>query len=303
MDILIPRRKRSLRESVGTNFFLVPLVAILILFGGELLMEMLDSFLRPLLFQGLEAEDALRPILERCWEYALFLIPGLLCIFYILLTRKESLRSFSGRHGNNGLLSLFLGLLLGAAILALQLLPAYFQGNLRLSLNSFSPWIFLLLPAVLLYAGCMELIFRCYIYQHMKGRYGAILGTLMLCVCSLAVNFYNFYYQGFHLEYALHLFLFNMLLLLLMRRSRSIWLTWGLHSAWIFGQHFVLGLPVGGVIPEFSIFSSSIGGGSFYYELSYGLEGSLLHVLFLAAFCLIMIIFEAARPRMSMDDF
>ena len=66
----------------------------------------------------------------------------------------------------------------------------------------------------------------------------------------------------------------------------SIWLACAIHSAWNYSQNIILGLPNSGQAATKSVFEVVSSQNNFFYNTTFGIEGSVLTVIILAISCL-----------------
>ena len=203
----------------------------------------------------------------------LFLLFLLLVGFYafdLVSRRRSSTRDLLGLPARPSTRYEFsLGAALGWSALLLSVLPIALFGALHIQLWT-EPRAFLYALASLLSAAlaalAVEVAFRGYAFRRLIEAMGPTSATLVMSAVFALVFSFN---SGAGGTGFLVLTTLGLLLSIGWLRTHALWLSWGLHFAWIASMGLLFGLPVAGstdlssIIQSFAAGRRSITGGAF----------------------------------------
>lgn len=85
--------------------------------------------------------------------------------------------------------------------------------------------------------------------------------------------------DGFGILPLLSIFVVGFQLALSCHYFGTIWFACGMHTLWNYTQDFIFGLPDSGNPAAVSIFNTTVNGSSFFYNRTFGIEGSAMAIL------------------------
>lgn len=216
-------------------------------------------------------------------------------LVYTGITKRNKFvyRTFLPSHPGNTVKALLLGLLVGFILNFGCIACALANGDIKLFLNfgmSQLPFYLFSLFCVFIQSSSEEMWTRGFMYERINVHYplwvailvnGVFFGFLHImnpgvgflpildiCICGIAFSIAKWY-------------------------TGSIWFPMGIHTAWNFTQNFLFGLPNSGLVSEASIMGldAATARDSFFYNVSFGVEGAYPAVFadaILGAVCLIL---------------
>lgn len=205
---------------------------------------------------------------------------------------KKYFEAFLPGRGNNKLSFLFIGMIIGFVMNSLCVLGAALNGDIVIN-NAESVDILLLVIAffaVLIQASQEELESRLFFYEKLKDG-GFAIGSAVI-LSSVYFSYLHANNPGFSLVPLITLILAGAVYLLVYVYTGSIWISCGLHQFWNITQDFIFGLPNSGNPSGMSIFSSTAKGNSFFYNVDFGVEGSvwciIVHIIVIVILVLLI---------------
>lgn len=75
-------------------------------------------------------------------------------------------------------------------------------------------------------------MYRGYVYQYLKGRYGVVIAILTGSICFSLGHIGNIRHYGLNIAFLLNVVLVGVVLALFMRRFGSIWFAFGIEGTW-----------------------------------------------------------------------
>lgn len=200
---------------------------------------------------------------------------------YALAVRKERkyvFALFKGKLSNNLKYGLF-GALLGFAMMGICVLAASFNGNITITPSADFNVIFFIFAifAVFIQASAEEIESRSLIYQKLSDQGVSV--KLAIFVSSFFFAYLHTAKPGFGIIPLLTLFFFGVQFALACYYFKNIWFACGAHMMWNFSQDFIFGLPNSGTPATVSLFGSVANSSGFFYDQTFGIEGSLMAVL------------------------
>ena len=252
------------------------------LFSNEALLESLTDSATLL--------QAFPPVLETVVQYLPTIGVWGVCLLWFLRKNDRPLyRTFTPYCRGNTVPMLLLGLAMGAVMNGGCILAAYCHGDIALTYDSFRPGALLaVLLCVFVQSSSEELVCRGYLYQKLYKRFHkpaiAILGNALLFALLHVFN------PGVTLLAILDIFIFGVLCSLIVYYWDSLWCAFAVHTAWNFTQNIVFGLPNSGMMVPFSLFKLNVATArdSFFYNVAFGVEGTVFAVLIDAAACVLV---------------
>lgn len=280
------------------DFFLVPVViVILFLFLEQILGEVLMIPLKAIL----DTNDSFIQIFLHyfstigCW---------IVYLVYISVSKfnRPILSALSPKAKGNTWKLLLLGLVVGFAQNALCIFSAILHGDIFLSYDKFEFFkLLLLLFAVFVQSSSEELICRGFLYQRLRRGYRnpwiAIIGN---SVIFAALHIFN---PGLTFLSIANIIIVAIFYSLVVYYFDSIWFTMAAHAAWNFTQNILFGLPNSGIVSSYSYMNldASTARNSFFYDVKFGVEGTVLACLLLLVCCVLTWWMGKKYNRPSLD--
>ncbi len=220
-----------------------------------------------------ETDPALHSIIRYLGHLVFWGIFAVYC--FAVKGERKYFEAFLPGKGNNRLSKLLIGMLIGLAMNAVCVFGAVLHGDITISgAKSFNVGLFILaFFAVLLQASQEELESRVFFFGKLKE------GGFSFTAAMLLSGAYFSYLHAANPSYGLipfiSLALAGIVYLLIYIYTGSIWSACGLHQLWNVSQDFIFGLPNSGNPSGMSILSSTANGSSFFYNVDFGVEGSI----------------------------
>lgn len=188
-------------------------------------------------------------------------------------------------EGNNILKFLF-GILIGFVLNGVCILVAWLHGDIDIYFESFRPVSFMFIFAmVLIQSSAEELVCRGFLYQKLiknfKNPAVAIVGNSLLFASGHLGN------NGITILAFIDICLVGILFSLMVYYMDSLWCAFAVHTSWNFTQAIIFGLPNSGNPAVYSVFKIDLENSknSFAYDVVFGIEGTVLSVIVIAAAC------------------
>lgn len=141
-----------------------------------------------------------------------------------------------------------------------------------------------------------EFLFRGYMLQNMIDGLGLRTATVISCLLFAAVHIPN---SGENLLGILDVLLSGVLLIVLIIRTRSLWMAVGLHAAWDWSQNYLFGVADSGAVLPGGLLSTTAHGPAWLSGGTAGPEGS---VVALVVEGMAILVFAHARWITSSSD-
>lgn len=240
----------------------------------------LGYFLRVRYFNFLEttvSDEAVNHILGYL-GHTIFLIIMLLYAWAVRKDRKYILSFSSGKLSRNLLFALY-GAVIGFAMMGICIFAASAHGDIVIGKSGglSVPLILFALFAVFIQASVEEIESRAFVFGKMKNE-----GVPIVWATVVSAFFFSYLHAanpGFGLLPLLSIFIVGILYVLSYHYFGTIWFTCTAHMMWNFTQDFIFGLPDSGKPAALSVFSTTVTGSSFFYDESFGIEGSWMAIL------------------------
>lgn len=231
-------------------------------------------------------------------EYLIFIGIWIVCLLWFLKRSNRPLYKAIGtaEKGNN-IPMFLLGLLIGAVTNGLCILGAHLHGDIYMFYDSFKPLpLLLIFVSVLIQSSAEELVCRGYLYRKLLNRYNPVVAIL---VSSLFFSLLHIGNPGVGVIALIDIFVSGLMFALMVYYFDSIWCAFAAHTAWNFTQKIIFGLPNSGMVVPFSIMKldASTASDSFFYNVGFGVEGTIFAVIVEAAACVLLIVFGTLRAK------
>ncbi len=219
-------------------------------------------------------------------EYLSFIGIDILVLVYCALFEKDIFRSFlhpkqGGSPGNTGK-SFALGLLIGFGMNALCILLAWLHGDVHFYVGRFQLlYMLCAFVCVCIQSGAEELVTRGYMMGALRERYSVLLAIAVNALFFGALHLTN---PGITALSFLNIVAVAVALSLVMYYFGSIWMCIAVHTAWNFTQNFLFGLPNSGKVSESSFLHLEAAKDSLFYDVAFGIEGTLSSVIVIVVF-------------------
>lgn len=290
------------------NFVFYMIGAYLLILGGQFLGSLLVEvpIMVPKILNALSSGRSMAdimvngvdvsPLLATVSSYLLFIGIWIICLLWFLKRNNRPLfRTLGTAEKGNTVQMLLLGLLIGAGMNGLCILSAYLHGDIYMYYDSFRPLpLLLIFISVFIQSSAEELVCRCFLYRKLLDRHGpvfAILGS------SLFFSLLHLGNPGVGFTALADIFVSGLLFALMVYYFDSLWCAFAAHTAWNFTQNIIFGLPNSGMVVPFSIMKldASTASDSFFYNVGFGVEGTVFAVIVEVAVCVLIFMWGKRR--------
>lgn len=231
--------------------------------------------------------------------YILFIYIWIVVFFVIFIFKNNHyiIDKITTKTKGNNISYLFWGLLLGFVLNVFCALIAMLNGDFTLRFSQFeiSPAIGLLF-AVFVQSSAEELLCRGFMYQRLlKSTNSPAFAIIFNSLFFAALHLFN---NGMSILPFYCILIFGVFASMLVYYFDSLWMVMGLHAMWNFTQSILFGLPNSGINVPYSIFK--IGGsvkGSFAYNPTFGLEGTILSSVLMTACCVALYLWKSKKNK------
>lgn len=231
--------------------------------------------------------------------YILFIYIWIVMFFVIFIFKNNHyiIDKITTKSKGNNIAYLFLGLLIGLVLNGFCALIAMINGDFTLRFSQFEifPAIGLLF-AVFVQSSAEELLCRGFMYQRLlKSTNSPAFAIIFNSLFFAALHLFN---NGMSILPFYCIFIFGVLTSMIVYYFDSLWMVMGLHAMWNFTQSILFGLPNSGINVPYSIFK--IGGsvkGSFAYNPTFGLEGTILSCALMTICCVALYLWKSKKNK------
>ena len=219
-------------------------------------------------------------------------------ILYLFIVKPDRpiLKTFWKNYKGNTVKFFLIGLLIGGGMNFFCAFVAMLNKDIALYFNKCQFFkVFVVFVMVFFQSGSEEILCRGFLYQRLRRSFRspwvAIIGNALvfgvLHLLNPEVSFLGF----------LNIVLFGVFGALMIYYFDSMWMAIATHTAWNYMQSIVLGLPNSGLVFDFSIFKldAASATNSFAYNVGFGIEGTVLSSVVLAAGIVVLIILGKKR--------
>ena len=231
--------------------------------------------------------------------YILFIYIWIVMFFVISIFKNNHyiIDKITTKSKGNNIAYLFLGLLIGLVLNGFCALIAMINGDFTLRFSQFEifPAIGLLF-AVFVQSSAEELLCRGFMYHRLlKSTNSPTFAIIFNSLFFAALHLFN---NGMSILPFYCIFIFGVLTSMIVYYFDSLWMVMGLHAMWNFTQSILFGLPNSGINVPYSIFK--IGGsvkGSFAYNPTFGLEGTILSCALMTICCVALYLWKSKKNK------
>jgi len=215
--------------------------------------------------------------------FAFLLMAGFTAINWVA-TRGGGIRSTNALPSRATSSQEFLrGAALGWGILLLTLVPLMLTGSLHPALTlvpSAIPATTLSLASLLLYTLTLELAFRGFLFTRLIAAIGPVTATILLALLDAFISTYR--PNSTALSFAIA-FVAALVFALAYLRTHALWLSWGLHFAWLAATAILFGLPLASDTTHSTFIFTDAYGADWFTGGLYGPQGSFITFVVLLA--------------------
>jgi len=277
----------SLKDRWLDNPLWIAVTDLALIHGGMEIMKLLAD---PMANLSSQLEGAAAEFVTDATDLFLYMIPIILCLLYMFLTKRSSLNVFVSGTAGKRIRSLLKGLLIGFILNGVVSLVAGLTGTVQYSFQSFVWYLPALLPFSFIQCSCEEVLLRGYVPAYMEPRHqwGAVAfvsGTLFVFH-----HVENMHLYGFSTVFCLNVFLIGVLSYLFVRDQRNFWIACGIHTGWNYTQEYLFGLPNSGISSPISLFVGKNPQSNFFFDPVYGNEGCLCATVVLTITIILLLI-------------
>ena len=195
------------------------------------------------------------------------------------------------------------GVVIGFALLGICVFAAAFNGDLEIrpaAAVNFPVFVFAAF-AVFIQATAEEIESRAFVFGKMNEE-----GVPLIPATIVSAFFFSYLHAanpGFGWRPLTSIFIVGMLYALSYYYFGTIWFCCTAHMMWNFTQDFVFGLPNSGKPAVVSLFNTTVNGSSFFYDETFGLEGSYMAIFVNVLACvMVVMIGRYMRKRRNTED-
>lgn len=204
---------------------------------------------------------------------------------------------FLPKKGNNRISKLLTGMLIGLIMNASCVGAAALHGDITITGTKELNVGLLIMAffAVLIQASEEELESRVFFFGKLEEGGFSFIPALVLS--GMFFSYLHATNPGFGIVPFISIALAGIVYALIYRYTGSIWTACGLHQLWNVSQDFIFGLPNSGNPSGMSILSSTANGSSFFYDVEFGVEGSICCILVHIAVAAILLLLIRKKER------
>ena len=190
----------------------------------------------------------------------------------------------------SNLICLIAGALFGFCAMGICIFSASVHGDIAISPASQrnAPLFILAFLAVFIQASVEELESRAFVFGKMKSE-----GVSMPWAVAVSAVFFAYLHAanpGFGIVPFISIAVVGVQYALAYHYIGNIWFTCAAHLMWNFTQDFIFGLPDSGRSAAASIYNTQINGSSFFYDATFGIEGSYMAITVNLLLCVIIVV-------------
>ena len=217
-------------------------------------------------------------------------------ILYLKYKKEDDILKKLSFKNHRFLVGSLIGLAIGFLLNLICIYAGLKNGNITLSYVGASiPLLIFAFISVAIQSTSEELLCRLFIYEKLKQHYKSPL--VWIIVNSSLFGLLHIFNTGATVLSIVNIVIYGLLMSCIIYFFDNIWIVSAIHTAWNFCQNIVFGLPNSGIIPEFSIFKLTNSSESFYYSVSFGVEGSLFCTILLSVVIFIICMLGLVKTR------
>lgn len=243
--------------------------ATILLFIGEIIGSIFTIFIK-IIFNISDKYNILL-------DYLSFIGIIITIVLYLLLFKKDIylLKKIKFKPSH-----FFIGCLIGFLLNSICALSAIINKDLSLSLGSFSIITLIISFLVItIQSTAEELVCRLFVYQNLRRISKSPL--VWILVNSIFFGLLHIANDGVTILAIIDIIIYGIFMSLLVYYFDSIWLVSAIHTSWNFTQNIILGLPNSGIKSTISVYNIIYSKNSFFYDINFGVEGTLFCILLL----------------------
>jgi hypothetical protein len=217
---------------------------------------------------------------------------------FLIKYNRPMLSQLALTKGGNTVFGALIGFLLGFGTNGVCILISVLKGDIKLSYNGFNLGLSILFfVVILIQCGAEEIIDRLYLYQKLRRRYRLPIVAIIGSTVAFVLN--HLFAPGFTILPAVLIALYGILMALFVYYYDCLWAAIMFHTAWNYTQSIIFGLPNSGEVSYFSIFTMDVESArnGFFYDTSFGVEGSIGGILTCAAVIAIILIINRGKSE------
>ena len=217
---------------------------------------------------------------------------------FLIKYNRPMLSQLALTKGVNTVFGALIGFLLGFGTNGVCILISVLKGDIKLSYNGFNLGLLILFfVVILIQCGAEEIIDRLYLYQKLRRRYRLPIVAIIGSTVAFVLN--HLFAPGFTILPAVLIALYGILMALFVYYYDCLWAAIMFHTAWNYTQSIIFGLPNSGEVSYYSIFTldPESARNGFFYDTSFGIEGSIGGILICAAVIAIIILINRGKSE------
>ena len=222
---------------------------------------------------------------------------GVLFVLFVFKSNHYIIDKITTKTKGNNMAYLFWGLFIGFLLNGLCALIAMINGDFTLRFSQFEIFrAFGLFFAVFVQSSAEELLCRGFMYHRLlKSTNSPTFAIIFNSLFFAALHLFN---NGMSILPFYCILIFGVFASMLVYYFDSLWMVMGLHAMWNFTQSILFGLPNSGINVPYSIFK--IGDsvkGSFAYNPTFGLEGTILSCALMTICCVALYLWKSKKNK------
>lgn len=253
------------------------------------------------LLEGSAADESIAHVLMYL-GHVIFLAILLLYALAVRKDRKYILSFTRGRLGYN-IKNALAGIVTGFVLMGICVFAAASNGNLEIRPAAsvrITVFVFAFF-AVLIQATVEEIESRAFVFGKMNDE-----GVPLIPAAVISAFFFSCLHAanpGFGWLPLTSIFVVGVLYALSYYYFGTIWFCCTAHMMWNFTQDFIFGLPDSGKPAVASLFNTTVNGSGFFYDETFGIEGSYMAILVNILACIaVVVIGKAVRKRRGTEE-
>ena len=240
------------------------------------------------LIEGLALDEGIAHVLI----YSGHVIYLAVMLIYALAVRKDRkyILSFTRDRLGRNIRYALSGVVTGFALMGICVFAAASNGNLEIrpaAAVSIPVFVFATF-AVFIQATVEEIESRAFVFGKMNDE-----GVPLIPATVVSAFFFSYIHvakAGFGWLPLTSIFVVGVLFALCYHYFGTIWFCCTAHMMWNFTQDFVFGLPDSGTPAVVSLFNTTVNGSSFFYDETFGIEGSYMAIVVNALACVVIVV-------------
>ena len=228
--------------------------------------------------------------ISHCMGYLGHVIFLIVMLLYALAVRRDRryILAFTKGKPSRNLKFGILGGLTGFVMMGICVLCASLNGNVEIHSGSGANTGIFVFAAICVFiqASVEEIESRAFAFGKMHGEGVPVIAAVI--ASSVYFSYLHVTKPGFNLICFISIFVVGILYALCYYYFKTIWFTCAAHMAWNYTQDFIFGLPDSGTPAAVSIMSSTVQGSGFFYDRTFGIEGSWMAIIVNIAACVVV---------------